>query len=127
MTLRLAAEHLRLLAARSHLPGCERLATAVDSVAAEVMVTKTVRASELLPTYLVRLRRWEEEGEPPSVGFPEFVQALETLGDSDVAITRYAGPECYFVLLFSAGLDTLIGCIAIEQEPTDNGSQHEAA
>jgi hypothetical protein len=116
VTIRIAPEDLRRLAGLSKGPSQEGLVAALNSLPHEIMATKTIRARELLPTYRVRLDRWQHEGVPPSIGLPEFVRVLEELGDSEVVITGYQGPDRYYVLLLSAGVDVLLGCIAIEQQ-----------
>jgi hypothetical protein len=114
MTLRLAPDELARLASQVDSPCRKELIAALQTAPAEVSATKTIPAADLLPTYRVRLARFQEEGMPPSEGLPEFVDALERHADREVVIASYHAPGTTFVLLSSATLDELLGCVALK-------------
>src|SRR5437016_5187270 len=83
VTLRVRANDLLRLIDGSSVPCREELRSAFAAAPADVTATKPAIASELLPTYQVRLERWRREGLPPSVGLPEFLDALERIGEAE--------------------------------------------
>ena len=114
MTLRIAPDGLARLVSKADPPCRKQLEAALQAAPADVSATKTVRAADLLPTYRVRLARFQEEGLPPSEGLPELVDALERHADDEVVIAAYNAVDTTFVLLLSATLDELLGCVAVK-------------
>lgn len=116
--IRIAPDELIRLAKTAHSSCSDLLVAAIEARRADLEATSLVNAAELLATYRVRLARWQAEGVPAAIGLPEFVAALDRLGDSEVVVAGYDDDAQTFVVLVSAGLDTLLGCIAIRRSST---------
>lgn len=109
------AELLDLVANSKHAASDE-LRGALNTLCVELLSVTVARASDLLPTYKVRLSRWLKEGVPPSTGLEEFVAAMERCGESEVALTVHKTPQVHFMVLLRADLSTVLGMVAIRRD-----------
>jgi hypothetical protein len=121
--IRVPAAELVRLAALQPSPATDLLVAAAESRGEPLRATASVKASDLLETYRVRRQRWWDEGLPECVGLPEFVDALERLGGVDVVIADYPGGDRSFVVLVTADLTEMAGCIAIARRESTAPSQ----
>jgi hypothetical protein len=126
MTLQVSADELAELVVGSKVVCRKWLLDAVRRSRLGAAATSTAVASEMLPAFRVRLKRWQETGIPSSEGIPEFVGALEELGDRVVVVTDYHDGSMNFALLFSADFARLLAAIRFH-DPYPEGPEDSSA
>ena len=111
MSIEISSTALRDLAAASRVICRDELLAALSHSHTGVSAESEVIASELLPAYRVRLRRWQDEGVPPSDGIPEFVDAIRRSGNEAVVVAPWHEGAANFGLLLSADMTCLLAAI----------------
>lgn len=109
----LALDEIAMLAAASESPIKDRLIAATRGRSNHLRVLRPFAASAAIDTYRIRLQLWQDDLLPPITGFPEFVAALESAGQSEVVMSVYEQPERRFVCLLSADLSSLLAAVEI--------------
>lgn len=93
--------------------GALAVAAALDPGSAELAPGDPVLAGDLVRTYQVRLRRWQETGIPRSVGLPGIVAALEALGGEPVLLVHLAVDQATVLALLRPDRSELLAAAVL--------------
>jgi hypothetical protein len=118
MSLYISQAEMVRLAASAVDEASEDLCRALDPTSVELLSGTSVRASDILSIYKVRLSRWRQEGIPSAVGLEAFVAAVEQQGGSEVVLVGHRNSTKDFVVLMRHNLSEILRTVVIDREDT---------